>query len=65
MRTTIATALVSLVMAGSTAGALACPSHPHALATWTEHNPGQVAEQIYGYADGATPGSTDFVYGAR
>lgn len=63
MRTTIVTALASLIMAGSAAGA--CPTHSHALATWTEHNPGQVAEQIYGYADGATPGSTDFVYGAR
>jgi hypothetical protein len=66
MRTTIITALAALILAGSAAGAIACPQahHPHALATWTEHNPGQLPERIYGYADGATPGSTNFVYGA-
>lgn len=79
MRTTILTALVSLVMVGSAATAMAQPQEDdpgwncqtmgdhvcgHVLGSWTEHNPGQLPERIYGYIDGATPGSTDFVYGA-
>lgn len=35
----------------------------HVVGSWIEHNPGVLAELMFGYVDTATPGSTDFAYG--